>query len=200
MSDQDKISSCNINAESSGKVRRLKNKTQLEDYKLIQSQILLIEIISILWPTLGRIANEILGVKGLKYKRIAVTWNYQPFTCDNCLLSTSNWSEFWPFKQTVWLESHNPLISFRNYVFSGFGNGISRGWERKSISGRFATGRFWPCTWTISFHGKDQENSVYWKVGPLFVFVVIQRMCSSWVRRRTFRSLCGDSRSFYFHL
>ena len=88
----------------------------------------------------------------------------------------------------------------RNYVFSGFGNGISRGWERKSITGRFATGRFWPCTWTISFLGKDQENSVYWKVGPLFVFVVIQRMCSSWVRRRTFRSLCGDSRSFYFHL
>ena len=39
-------------------------KTQLGDYKLIQSQILLIEIISILWPTFGRIANEILGVKG----------------------------------------------------------------------------------------------------------------------------------------
>ena len=111
MSDQDKISSWNINAESSGKVRRLKNKTQLEDYKLIQSPILLIEIISILWPTLGRIADEILRVKGLKYKRIALTWNYQPFTCDNCLLSTSNWSEFWPFKRTVWLESHNPLIS-----------------------------------------------------------------------------------------
>ena len=54
-------------------------KTQLGDYKLIQSQILLIEVISILWPTLGRIANEILGVKGLKYKRIAITWNYQPY-------------------------------------------------------------------------------------------------------------------------
>ena len=86
-------------------------KTQLGDYKLIQSQILLIEIISILWPTLGRIANEILRVKGLKYKRIARTWNYQPFTCDNWLLSMSNWSEFWPFKQTAWLENHNPLIS-----------------------------------------------------------------------------------------
>ena len=27
------------------------------------------------------------------------------------MLSISNWIEFWPFKQTVWLESHNPLIS-----------------------------------------------------------------------------------------
>ena len=54
-------------------------KTQLGDYKLIQSPTLLIEIISILWPTLGRIANKILGVKGLKYKRIAITWNYQPY-------------------------------------------------------------------------------------------------------------------------
>ena len=54
-------------------------KTQLGDDKLIQSQILLIEVISILWPNLGRIANEILGVKGLKYKRIAINWNYQPY-------------------------------------------------------------------------------------------------------------------------
>ena len=31
------------------------------------------------------------------------------------------------------------------------------------------------------------ENFVYWKLGPLFVFVVIQRMFSSWVRQRTLR-------------
>ena len=59
--------------------RCLSLKTHLGGYKLIQSQILLIEIISILWPTLGRIANEILGVKWLKYKIIAITWNYQPY-------------------------------------------------------------------------------------------------------------------------
>ena len=38
-----------------------------------------------------------------------------------------------------------------NYVFSGFGNGISRCWERKSTTEILATGRFWPCTWKIFF-------------------------------------------------
>ena len=42
-----------------------------------------------------------------------------------------------------------------SYVFSGFGNGISRGWKRKSTTGRFATGRFWSGTWMISSVGKD---------------------------------------------
>ena len=65
MSDQDRISPYNINTESSRQVRRIKKKTQLENYKLIQYQILQIEIISILWQTVGRITNEILGVKGL---------------------------------------------------------------------------------------------------------------------------------------
>ena len=46
-----------------------------------------------------------------------------------------------------------------NYVFSGFGNGISRGWEQKSTTEIFATGRFWPCTWNIFFVGKDQFNN-----------------------------------------
>ena len=44
------------------------------------------------------------------------------------------------------------------------------------------------------------DNFVYWKLGSLFVFVEIQCMYSSWVRRRTIWSLCGDCRSFYFHL
>ena len=47
MSDQDRISPYNINTESSRQVRRIKKKTQLENYKLIQYQILQIEIISI---------------------------------------------------------------------------------------------------------------------------------------------------------
>ena len=46
-----------------------------------------------------------------------------------------------------------------SYVLSGFGNGISRGWKRKSTTGRFATGRFWSGTWMISSVGKDQFNS-----------------------------------------
>ena len=66
MSDQDRISPYNINTESTRQVRRIKKKTQLGDYKLIQCQILKIEIISILWQTVGRITNVILGVKGLR--------------------------------------------------------------------------------------------------------------------------------------
>ena len=40
MSDQDRISPFNINKESSWLVGRIKMKTQLGDYKLIQYQIL----------------------------------------------------------------------------------------------------------------------------------------------------------------
>ena len=43
------------------------------------------------------------------------------------------------------------------------------------------------------------KNFVNGKLGPLFVFVVIQRMFSSWVRQRTLRFVFGDCRSFYFH-
>ena len=40
---------------------------------------------------------------------------------------------------------------------------------------------------------------IYWKLGPLFVFVVIQRMFSSWVYQRTLGLLFKDCWSFYFH-
>ena len=42
-----------------------RKKTRLGDYKLIQYQILQIEIMSILWQTVGRITYEILGIKEL---------------------------------------------------------------------------------------------------------------------------------------
>ena len=42
-----------------------RKKTRLGDYKLIQYQILQIEIMSILWQTVGRTTYEILGIKGL---------------------------------------------------------------------------------------------------------------------------------------
>ena len=62
------------------------------------------------------------------------------------------------------------------YEFSGFGNGISRSWERKLKTGGFATGRLWPFTKKISSVAKDQFNS--WKFSVLkirpFIFVVIQ--------------------------
>ena len=60
-----------------------------------------------------------------------------------------------------------------------------------------------PCTWKISSVGKDQFNNcdyfLSWKLGPLFFFVVIQRMFSSWVHQRTLRLLFKDCRFFYFH-
>ena len=62
MSDQEKISSHSVNAISSRQMRRIKKKTQLGDYKLIQYQILQTNIIRIVWR---RITNEISGVKGL---------------------------------------------------------------------------------------------------------------------------------------
>ena len=66
-SDQARISpyTININTVSSIQVSRIKKKTQLGNFKLIQYQILQTDIISILWQTVRRIANEILGVKGL---------------------------------------------------------------------------------------------------------------------------------------
>ena len=43
-----------------------KGKYQLEDYLLIQHQILQTNMMRIVWQTVRRITNEILGVKGLK--------------------------------------------------------------------------------------------------------------------------------------
>ena len=66
MSDRERIPPYNINTESGRQVRRIKKKTQLGDYKLIQYQILRIGVMSVLWQKVGRISNEILGVEGLK--------------------------------------------------------------------------------------------------------------------------------------
>ena len=63
MSDQDRISPYNINTISSRQVMRKKN--QLEDYKLIQYQILQTNITRTVWQTVRRITHEILGVKEL---------------------------------------------------------------------------------------------------------------------------------------
>ena len=62
---QDRISPHNINTISSRQVMR-KKKYQLGDYFLIQYQILQTNIARIIHQdqTVGRIANEILGVKG----------------------------------------------------------------------------------------------------------------------------------------
>ena len=64
-SDQDRISPYNINTISSRQVMRIKKNINLGDYKLIQYQILQTNITRTVWQTVGRITNEILGVKAL---------------------------------------------------------------------------------------------------------------------------------------
>ena len=106
------------------------------------------------------------GLWLLKYWRVCIVYR--------------QWRSNFPGK-----ENQNKKSRTGSYVFSGFGNGISRGWERKSTTNRFATGRFWLCTWKIFIFiyiflsvgtNSMTKNFVYWKLGPLFVFVVIQRM------------------------
>ena len=70
------------------------------------------------------------GLWLLKYWRVCIVYR--------------QWRSNFPGK-----ENQNKKSRTGSYVFSGFGNGISRGWERKSTTNRFATGRFWLCTWKI---------------------------------------------------
>ena len=52
----------------------------------------------------------------------------------------------------------NTKTKTESYVLD-LSNGISCGWKRKSTTGRFATGRFWPCTWKYSFVDKEKVNA-----------------------------------------
>ena len=49
-------------------MRRIEKKTQSEDYKLIQNQILQTNMIRIVWLRVRKITDEILGVNGLNLK------------------------------------------------------------------------------------------------------------------------------------
>ena len=64
MSDQDRISSFNINTVLSRQVMRIKKNINWGS-KLIQYQILQTNITRTVWQTIRRIADEILGVQGL---------------------------------------------------------------------------------------------------------------------------------------
>ena len=86
------------------------------------------------------------------------------------------------------------------YIFSGFGNFISRGWERKSSTTRFATGRFWPFTWKTSSVRKDKVNK--WE----FILIGNYAHCFIWNHDSTIISIMSlsanvryDCRFFYFH-
>ena len=64
MSDQDRISSFNINTVLSRQVMRIKKNINWGS-KLIQNQILQTNITRTVQQTIRRIADEILGVQGL---------------------------------------------------------------------------------------------------------------------------------------
>ena len=66
MSDQDIIYPYIIDTTSIQGMRIKKNINNLEDRWLIQNQILKTQIIRIVWQTVRRITNEILGVQGVK--------------------------------------------------------------------------------------------------------------------------------------
>ena len=63
MRDQKRISPYNINIRQTSDEN--KEKYQLGDYKLIQSQIIQTNITKTVWQIVRIITNEILGVKGL---------------------------------------------------------------------------------------------------------------------------------------
>ena len=64
MSDQDRISSHNINSLSNRLLTRRKKNI---NWGLIQQQILRTNIIRIVWKTVKRITEEIMGVNGFTF-------------------------------------------------------------------------------------------------------------------------------------
>ena len=70
MPDQDRISPYNIKGKSDE--RKVKNQFFLWDYQLIQYQIIQSNIMRIVWPTVRRITNEILGCTNVVSNHIAI--------------------------------------------------------------------------------------------------------------------------------
>ena len=90
-----------------------------------------------------------------------------------------------------------------SFVFNGFGNFIFSQLRTKNRQledlPQVDFGRV-PERFLLSVRTNSiTENFVHWKLGLLFVFVVIQRMFSSRVRQRTLRFVSRDCWSFYFH-
>ena len=102
-------------------------------------------------------------------------------------------------------ENQTKKRKTESFVFSGFGNCISRGWERKSTTGRFSTGRFWLCTWKISSVGKDKVNN--WEFCKLKITAIVVLLYDStrfFILNLSANALIHNFfrgwRSFYFHL
>ena len=98
MCDQDRISPYNINTTSIRRVIRIKKNISLRIFYLIQCQILRANIIRIVWHTVRRITNEILGVKELTY------------ICSNYKVSFAHWTNHHqPVLLQIIRDIHKPL-------------------------------------------------------------------------------------------
>ena len=92
-------------------------------------------------------------------------------------------------------ENQNTERKTKSCVFSGFGNGISRGSEQKSTTCRFAAGRFWPYTWKIPSVGKDKVNNC-----EFFVLKIASIVCFCSVSTSFFILKLSANAFYDFHL
>ena len=105
------------------------------------------------------ICRNFLGLRQLKHWKIRITYRQ--------------------WQSSFSTRGRKPKYGKKNrklFEFSGFGNGISRGWERKPTTERFTTGRFWPYTWKISSVGRDQFNNWQFcilKITPIVYFCIV---------------------------
>ena len=74
--DQERISPYNDNTVSSRKVMRIKKTFQSQGNPCIKYQLLLTQIIWIVWQIVMRITNKILGGERFKWKEISVEMFY----------------------------------------------------------------------------------------------------------------------------
>ena len=76
-------------------------------------------------------------------------------------------------------NNQNTERKTESLLFSGFDNGTSHGYKRKSTTERFATGRLWPCTWKISSDSEDQVNKwefcIFKKITPIVCFCSVSK-------------------------
>ena len=92
-------------------------------------------------------------------------------------------------------ENQNTERKTKSCVFSGFGNGISRGSEQKSTTCRFAAGIFWPYTWKIPSVGKDKVNNC-----EFFVLKIASIVCFCSVSTSFFILKLSANAFYDFHL
>ena len=79
--------------------------------------------------------------------------------------------------QTFLKEKENQYAKRKaeSYVFSGFNNSISRGWERKSATGRFAMGRSDHLPLPVGKDEVDEWEFCKLKIKSITVFVFINQ-------------------------